>query len=38
MVLVIDLGVGGVSYLELLIFYEQWAGERLVVEGAVPFC
>ena len=32
-----DLGVGGVSYLELLILYEQWAGERLVVESAVPF-
>ena len=30
-----DLGVGGVSYLELLILYEKWAGERLVVEGAV---
>ena len=32
-----DLGVGGVSYLELLILYERWAGERLVIEGAVPF-
>ena len=32
-----DLGIGGVSYLELLILYEQWAGERLVVESAVPF-
>ena len=32
-----DLGVGGVSYLELLIIYERWAGERLVVESAVPF-
>ena len=31
-----DLGVGGVSYLELLILYEMWAGERLMVEGAVP--
>ena len=30
-----DLGIGGVSYLELLILYEKWAGERLVVEGAV---
>ena len=27
-----DLGVGGVSYLEVLILYEQWAGERLVLE------
>ena len=32
-----DLGVGRVSYLELLILYERWAGERLVIEGAVPF-
>ena len=32
-----DLGVGGVSYLELLILYERWAGERLVLERAVPF-
>ena len=32
-----DLGVGGISYLELLILCEKWAGERLVVEGAVPF-
>ena len=32
-----DLGVGGVSNLELLVLYEQWAGERLVIEGAVPF-
>ena len=32
-----DLGVGGVSHLELLILYERWAGERLVIESAVPF-
>ena len=32
-----DLGVGGVSYLELLILYEKWAADRLVVESAVPF-
>ena len=32
-----DLGVGGVSYLELLIIYENWAGELLVIEGAVLF-
>ena len=25
-----DLGVGGVSYVEMLILYEPWAGERLV--------
>ena len=25
----LDLGVGGVSYVELLILYELWAGERL---------
>ena len=27
-----DLGVGGISYVELLILYEVWAGERLVLE------
>ena len=32
-----DLGIGGGSYLGLLILYERWAGERLVIEGAVPF-
>ena len=32
-----DLGVGGVSNLELLILYEKWAGERKVIKGAVPF-
>ena len=26
-----DLGVGGISYLELLILYELWAGELLLV-------
>ena len=26
----LDLGVGGISYAELLILYELWAGERLV--------
>ena len=31
-----DLGIGGVSNLELLILYEVWAGERLVPEVAVP--
>ena len=31
-----DLGIGGVSYLELLILYELWAGERLVPEVAIP--
>ena len=30
-----DPGVGGVSYLELLILHGQWAGERLVIESAV---
>ena len=30
------MGIGGVSYLELLILYELWAGERLVPETAVP--
>ena len=32
----LDLGVGGVSYVELLILYELWAGERLVLEKAHP--
>ena len=32
----VDLGVGGVSYVELLIFYELWAGERLSLEKAHP--
>ena len=31
-----DLVVGGVSYLELLILYQKWADERLVIEGTVP--
>ena len=31
-----DLGVGGVSFVELLILYELWAGERLSLERAVP--
>ena len=30
-----DLGVGGGSCVELLILYELWAGERLVLEKAV---
>ena len=32
----VDLGVGGVSYVELLILYELWAGERLFLEKAHP--
>ena len=31
-----DLGVSGISYVELLILYELWAGERLVLEKAHP--
>ena len=31
-----DLGFGGVSYVELLILYELWAGERLSLEKAHP--
>ena len=30
-----DLGVGGISYVELLILYELWAGERQSLERAV---
>ena len=28
----VEFGVGGVSFVELLILYEQWAGERLILE------
>ena len=31
-----DLGVGGVSYLELLTLCELWAGERVSLEKALP--
>ena len=31
-----DLGVGGVSHVELLIFSELWAGERSTLEKAHP--
>ena len=31
-----DLGLGGASYLEILILCETWAVERLVIEQAVP--
>ena len=31
-----ELGVGGVSCVELLILYEHWAGERLSLEKAPP--
>ena len=30
----LDVGVGGISYVELLILYELWAGERLSLEKA----
>ena len=32
----LDLGVGGISYVALLIPYELWAGERLSLEKAHP--
>ena len=32
----LDLGVGGVSFVELLILYELWAGDRLSLEKAHP--
>ena len=32
----VDLGVGGVSFVEMLILFELWAGERLCLERAVP--
>ena len=31
-----DLVMGGVSFIEVLILYELWAGERLALEAAVP--
>ena len=31
-----DHGVGDISYVELLILYELWAGERLSLEKAFP--
>ena len=31
-----DLGVGGISYVEFLILYELWAGERLSLGKAFP--
>ena len=31
-----DLLMGGVSFIEILILYELWAGERLVLETALP--
>ena len=32
----VEFGVGGISFVELLILYEQWAGERLCLEAAIP--
>ena len=32
----VDFGVGGVSFVEMLILFELWAGERLCLEGAIP--
>ena len=32
----VDFGVGGVSFVEMLILYELRAGERLCLEGAIP--
>ena len=31
-----DLGAGGVSYVESLVLYELWVGERIVLEKALP--
>ena len=33
---VVDLGAGGISYVELLILYERWAGKRLRIEESLP--
>ena len=32
----VEFGVGGVSFVEMLILYELWAGERLCLESAIP--
>ena len=32
----LDLGIGGISHVQLLILYELWAGERLSLEKARP--
>ena len=32
----LDLGVGGISYVELLVLHEFWAGERLTLEKGHP--
>ena len=32
----VDLGVGGISFVELFILYELWAGERFSLEKAHP--
>ena len=32
----VEFGVGGVSFIEVLILYELWAGERLCLESAIP--
>ena len=32
----LDLGVGGISHVELLVLYELWAGENLSLEKAPP--
>ena len=32
----VDLGVGSVSFVEVLVLCELWAGERLDLEKAVP--
>ena len=34
----VNLGVGGISYVELLTLYELWVGERLSLENAQPRC
>ena len=31
-----DLGLGGATFLEMLILYETWAGEELGIELTVP--
>ena len=33
---VVEFSVGGVSFVEMLVLYELWAGERLCLESAIP--
>ena len=36
LLVLLSLALGSVSFVELLILYVQWAGERLCLEAAIP--